>query len=449
MNKAENVTENTENQLPRVARSPRYFLGLFTVESWREFKRHGGEVMGFNEKKTKTVARLLPGDHILCYLSKVSAFIGIMEVAGAQYNDATPIWSDGVFPIRLPVRIVIELPLMYAVPIHSFKGQLSFLPLAMTSTGWTIYVRSSPRPWTTPDGEAVAKMLYARLTMAQVSVSKFSTVVDTQSKPRRRIKLPLSARVGRLIERTDLLVSEEPAGLLGSYDNIFSGNKVTGYSVNVPIAETCSPTAMCMKTCYFATGAPSWSNSLRHQRKVHASIQADPIAFAERVAIEYDRLGLSFIRWNGGGDLFNESVITVNYLAKMRPDLVIWVVTRIPKWAAMVDQAPNVFVHFSLDKHSLSRRETFLKHKPRTSNYFFSYQCDAGEVPPLENLRDVAVLFFDNYNPTADLKQYPAEVVCPLNTASDITGVCESCRRCFNGTAVHKSSWATGIPRDI
>jgi hypothetical protein len=27
------------------------YLGLFTVESWREFKRHGGTVMDFTEKK--------------------------------------------------------------------------------------------------------------------------------------------------------------------------------------------------------------------------------------------------------------------------------------------------------------------------------------------------------------------------------------------------------------
>ena len=40
------------------ARKPNFFLGLFTVESWREFKRHGGQVMGFNEKKATTVGRL-------------------------------------------------------------------------------------------------------------------------------------------------------------------------------------------------------------------------------------------------------------------------------------------------------------------------------------------------------------------------------------------------------
>lgn len=417
------------------ARTPTFFLGLFTVESWREFKRHGGQVMGFNEKKSKTVARLQPGDRILCYLSKVSAFVGVMEVVGPSYLDHSPIWTDGVFPVRLPVRIVTEVPLMQAVPIHSLKGQLSFLPHTTTTTGWTIYVRSSPRSCNLLDGDAVTKVLAARKSGLQDSPLK-SNAVRAKVEPRRALKLPLSARVGRLVQRTQRLTVEESSADLGSYDSVLSGNKVTGYSVNVPIAETCQPTAMCMKTCYFAVGAPTWSNSLRHQLKVHASMRSDPVAFAERVAMEYDNLGLTFIRWNGGGDLFEESVAAVNYLAKMRPDIVIWVVTRIPKWAAQIEQAPNVFVHFSLDKHSLSRRVSFIKCKPRTSNYFFSYQCDVGEIPPLENINAVSVLFFDNYKPTTDLATLPEEVVCPLNTAPNITGICETCRRCFDGAAV-------------
>jgi hypothetical protein len=56
-------------------------------------------------------------------------------------------------------------------------------------------------------------------------------------------------------------------------------------------------------------------------------------------------------------------------------------------------------------------------------------------VPPLDNLRDVAVLFFDNYQPTTELSRFPKEIVCPLNTVEDIRDVCVKCRRCFNGEA--------------
>ena len=132
-------------------------------------------------------------------------------------------------------------------------------------------------------------------------------------------------------------------------------------------------------------------------------MKSDSKALAERVALEYDRLGLTFLRWNGGGDLFPENIDTINYLGKIRPDIVLWVVTRIPEMAAQIEDLPNVFIHFSLDKHSLKRRDKFLKIPPKSNNFFFSYQCDAKEVPDRSNLNGVSVLFFDNYKTDANL----------------------------------------------
>lgn len=406
------------------------YLGLFTVESWREFKRHGGTVMGFTEKKRAAAARLKPGDQILCYLSKVSAFVGVMEVTGPSYFDTAKIWSDGLFPVRLQVRMLHELPLPNAVPIRSLMGRLSFLK---PGSGWTIHVRSSPRRWLDSDAKAVVEAV----TGAKKSVSNaIGSVVLPAAKARKIIKLPANVRVGKIVRKTQGLLASEKPELLGSYEHVLSFNKVTGYSVNLPIAETCIPTAVCMKTCYFAVGAPSWSNSLRHQRKVMNTMKANPEAFAERVSLEYDNLGLSFIRWNGGGDLFAENVAAINHLGRMRPDIPIWVVTRLPEWASQIDEVSNVFIHFSLDKHSLDRRRDFVRLKPRSRNFFFSYQCDRDEVPNPKNLQGVAVLFFDSYKPTCSLERYEAEIVCPLNGRNDITDMCQSCRRCFNGDAV-------------
>ncbi len=411
-----------------------HYLGLFTIESWREFKAHGGQVMGFTEKKRLMAGRLKPGDRILCYVSKVSTFVGVMEVTGPAFWDTTKIWSDGIFPVRLPVRILAELPLSHAVPIRTLAGRLSFMK---PGTGWTIHVRSSPRRWTPADARTVMEAVALKmrsLVPAQTGAPR-ETVVKRAGAARKA--LPLSVRVGRVIEKTRGMMESERAELLGSYENALSFNKVTGYSVNVPIGATCRPTAVCMKTRYFAVGAPSWSNSLRHQWKVMATMQADPAAFAERVALEYDRLGLTFIRWNGGGDLFKENVEAVNHLGRTRPDIPVWVVTRLPEWAAQIEEAPNVFIHFSLDKHSLGRRTDFLKLKPRSKNHFFSYQCDRDEVPEAPDLEGIAVLFFDSYKPTCDIGKYPSEVVCPLNGRADLTDMCARCRRCFNGSAVN------------
>ena len=420
-------------------REPADFLGVFTVESWREFLRHGGQVMGFNAKKAGIASRLLPGDRVLCYLSKVSAFAGWMEVTGPSYVDTKPLWSDGLYPIRLPVRVVEELALSNSLPIKSLRQELSFMRGRGEGGGWSIYVRSSPRRWNASDAGIVRAAISSNIKRAGDVVKTNANTPETEaliSEKPVKLNFKTDSRVMRVIRKTQALLAEDSTKVIGSYDKVLSFNKVTGYSVNVPIASTCRPTATCLETCYFAKGAPSWTNSLKHQAAVQNLITHNPKGFAERVALEYDQLGLTFLRWNGGGDLFAESVSVINYLGRIRPDIILWVVTRIPELAVQIDHLENVFIHFSLDRHSLSRREKFIQLKPRSTNYFFSYQCEPGELPPPDRLGHAAVLFFDNYHPTGNLDRYKKEIVCPLNGKENITQTCVKCRRCFNGEAV-------------
>ena len=98
--------------------SQRYFLGLFTARSWTEFKGNGARVMGFTEKKVAAAARLQPGDRLLCYLTKRCTFVAVLEVTGPSYFDQKTIWSDGLFPVRLPVKVVAELSPLAGLPVH-------------------------------------------------------------------------------------------------------------------------------------------------------------------------------------------------------------------------------------------------------------------------------------------------------------------------------------------
>ena len=436
--KKSSVQNNNKEAI--AARKPNYYLGLFTVESWREFKRHGGQVMGFNENKANTVAKLLPGDVILCYLTKVSAFIGTLKITGPSFIDTAPIWSDGIFPVRIPVKIEYDLDLTSSVPIYHLAGKLSFLPKNHRGTGWTIHVRSSPRLWNNKNAKIVIKEIISKQKAIESTLMVNKPLHLESASPVNSVKrtgrFPLTLRVGKTIAKTEKLEMMMEPEVLGSYETVLSFNKVTGYSVNFPIANTCRPTAVCVKNCYFATGAASWTNSLKHQLKTLNTVRANPYDFAERVALEYDSLGLNFMRWNGGGDLFAENVEAINYLGRKRPDIKIWVVTRLPEWASKIDDLPNVFIHFSLDRNSLDRRRQFLELKPYSSNYFFSYQCDKNEKPDLEELGYIAVMFFDNYVPTSKMPKKHDEAICPLNNVKDIRGVCEKCRRCFNGDAV-------------
>ena len=75
-----------------------YWLDLFTGATWDEFKKAGGDISGFRESRWKSVQRIAPGDYLICYLTGVSRFIGILEVKSKPFKDNSPIWEDEDFP---------------------------------------------------------------------------------------------------------------------------------------------------------------------------------------------------------------------------------------------------------------------------------------------------------------------------------------------------------------
>lgn len=232
----------------------------------------------------------------------------------------------------------------------------------------------------------------------------------------------------KLKEKTTLLRSGD---LLNDGENPFSANKVTGHSLNYPIAETCVPTKVCVETCYFGRGPSTWSAAIRKQHRLRNSTIADSRSTAALIAKWAVRLRLTFVRWNGGGDLFAEAVECLNEAACLMPDIPQWVVTRLPQHAVNIAARPNVYVHFSLDRSSWTRAAAM--RPSRGLQWFWSYQCAPGEIP----VQPVApVVFRDCYDPAGDSL---TEDDCPLNAAEDIAGTCARCRRCFNGAAVRRA----------
>lgn len=228
--------------------------------------------------------------------------------------------------------------------------------------------------------------------------------------------------------------------LLEPGEDPFSNNRVTGHSLNVPIIGTCMPTVVCAATCYFACGPSTWTASLKKQHRLMNSIKVDPRGVAERIVKSARRKRLTFIRWNGGGDLFEESVACIDFVAVAMPDVPQWVVSRIPALASRITPRDNVYLHFSVDRSSWNRLDEFRGLVPAGLQWFWSYQCDKGESP---TSGDVApVIFRDGYDPKG-AALYGND--CPLNSSEDISNVCEGCRRCFDGGAVERAKKCRGL----
>lgn len=112
-------------------------------------------VSGFPAKRYKTLQQMKVGDYLLCYLTGVSRWIGVLEVTSAPYQDDTCIWSVDIYPARVKVKPVVVLTPETAVPIFELRDQLSIFQDMSTPNAWTGHLRSAPQKWAQSDGEAV------------------------------------------------------------------------------------------------------------------------------------------------------------------------------------------------------------------------------------------------------------------------------------------------------
>lgn len=141
--------------MPSAQRS--YWLDLFTGKTWDEFQRAGGVVSGFRPTRAKSVRKINVGDYLLCYLTGVSRFIGVLEVTGEAFSDEEPIWQDEAFPARVRVRPVSLLTPETAVPVREVLEQFTWAPDLKSPIAWTGHFRGSPVRWDARDGELVVR----------------------------------------------------------------------------------------------------------------------------------------------------------------------------------------------------------------------------------------------------------------------------------------------------
>ena len=136
--------------------TPSYWLNLFSHETWKEFLDAGAAVSGFRKKRWRTVQTMKPGDILLCYLTGLGRWIGLLEVVGPPFKDNTPkIWKADDFPARVPVKLIVKLDPLHGVPVIEMKDKLSIFHDLKNPHAWTGHVRGSPQKWAQKDGEAI------------------------------------------------------------------------------------------------------------------------------------------------------------------------------------------------------------------------------------------------------------------------------------------------------
>lgn len=134
-----------------------YWLNLFTVETWRQFKNAGASVSGFSIHRLTAAKRLQRGDRLLCYLVRASKWIAVLRVTGDTYIDedlGRRIWTGRNYPVCVPVKVELELHPESGVPVGNMVRELD-ATAGLGVRGWGRAFMSSPAHWSDADGQVV------------------------------------------------------------------------------------------------------------------------------------------------------------------------------------------------------------------------------------------------------------------------------------------------------
>lgn len=125
-----------------------YYLDLFSPETYEAFGRSDRSISGFRMRQRNVARRIKPGDKFVCYMTRLSRWMGMLEVLEGPFDDDRPIFypENDPFVVRFRVRPLVWLPVDKAIPIHEDRvwTQLSFTRgQSKHSSSWTGKLRGS------------------------------------------------------------------------------------------------------------------------------------------------------------------------------------------------------------------------------------------------------------------------------------------------------------------
>jgi predicted RNA-binding protein len=144
-----------------------YYINLFSPETYETFTKSNQDVSGFRSRQENAASRIEVGDKFICYMVKLSRWIGILEVMSTYYKDDTPIYYDSNDPyvIRFKVKPIVWLPKGKSVPIHEKRvwNNLSFTKnVDPKSSSWTGIIRSSLNVLDDEDGKFLEELILSQ-----------------------------------------------------------------------------------------------------------------------------------------------------------------------------------------------------------------------------------------------------------------------------------------------
>lgn len=144
-----------------------YYLHLFSPFTYDEFLSAKKYIPGFRPGLLHAAKKLQPGDILICYLTKVSRWVGALQVTGELYEDHSPRFATAKDPfvLRVKAKPLVLLDPKYGIPVKEdfIWNNLSFTTgKSKEGSRWTGPFRSSLRMLSEKDGDFLLNCLQAQ-----------------------------------------------------------------------------------------------------------------------------------------------------------------------------------------------------------------------------------------------------------------------------------------------
>ena len=144
-----------------------YYLNIFSPETYETFSKSNRSLSGFRKRQVHAAEKIHPGDKFICYMTKLSRWIGILEVIKDCIIDESPLYyqENDPFVVRFGVKTIIWLDKEQAIPIREDEV---WNTLSLTqghpkhSSSWTGRFRASLIEMPEKDGEFLEDILLAQ-----------------------------------------------------------------------------------------------------------------------------------------------------------------------------------------------------------------------------------------------------------------------------------------------
>ncbi|MBI4828865.1 MAG: hypothetical protein HY804_08660 [Nitrospinae bacterium] len=164
-----------------------YYLDLFSPTTYEDFNHSDKTSTGFRFRQRNTALRLQPSDKFICYITKLSRWIGVLEMQNGPVIENDSEYDP--FVVRFRVKPLVWLPLEKAIPIRvdHVWNRLSFTRDFSHQGGsqWTAKLRKSLVLMDEADGSYLESLLREQMTSGTVYPIEPNLIAPNKHRVRR------------------------------------------------------------------------------------------------------------------------------------------------------------------------------------------------------------------------------------------------------------------------